>query len=95
MMVVNYYKPTMDSYLQKKAYFQSRRGLQELDLILLPFVKNNFVDLDHKMKLSYLTLLNEDDVMLLDWLLEKVDPPKKLSRIVNLVIKKIITNESK
>jgi antitoxin CptB len=85
----------MDSYLQKKAYFQSRRGLQELDLILLPFVKNNFVDLDHKMKLSYLTLLNEDDVMLLDWLLEKVVPPKKLSRIVNLVIKKIITNESK
>ncbi|MCH2263728.1 MAG: succinate dehydrogenase assembly factor 2 [SAR86 cluster bacterium] len=85
----------MDSYLQKKAYFQSRRGLQELDLILLPFVQNNFVDLDHKMKLSYLTLLNEDDVMLLDWLLEKVVPPKKLSRIVNLVIKKIITNESK
>jgi len=33
--------------------------------------------------------------MLLDWLLEKVVPPKKLSRIVNLVIKKIITNESK
>ena len=94
-MVVNYYKPTMDSYLQKKAYFQSRRGLQELDLILLPFVKNNFVDLDHKMKLSYLTLLNEDDVLLSDWLLEKVVPPKKLSRIVNLVIKKIITNESK
>ncbi len=94
-MVVNYYKPTMDSYLQKKAYFQSRRGLQELDLILLPFVKNNFVDLDHKMKLSYLTLLNEDDVLLSDWLLEKVVPPKKLSRIVNLVIKEIITNESK
>ena len=94
-MVVNYYKPTMDSYLQKKAYFQSRRGLQELDLILLPFVQNNFVDLDHKMKLSYLTLLNEDDVLLSDWLLEKVVPPKKLSRIVNLVIKKIITNESK
>ena len=95
MMVVNYYKPTMDSYLQKKAYFQSRRGLQELDLILLPFVQNNFVDLDHKMKLSYLTLLNEDDVLLSDWLLEKVVPPKKLSRIVNLVIKEIITNESK
>ena len=94
-MVVNYYKPTMDSYLQKKAYFQSRRGLQELDLILLPFVQNNFVDLDHKMKLSYLTLLNEDDVLLSDWLLEKVVPPKKLSRIVNLVIKEIITNESK
>ena len=44
----------MESELTKKAYWQSRRGLQELDLILIPFVEDCFADLNHEDKITFL-----------------------------------------
>ena len=78
----------MESNLQKKAYFQSRRGLQELDIILKPFVENHFSNLKKADQLSYMEFVDNEDIELLDWLVNQTKPPNSLLKIVNLVIEK-------
>ena len=72
----------MNSNLHKKAYFLSRRGLQELDIIFKPFVEERFETLSDKDKLSFLDLLEKDDVDLIDWLLNGMPVPEDLNNIV-------------
>ena len=77
----------MKSNLQKKALWKSRRGLKELDLILLPFVENHFLELNEIEKQSFIELLKNEDIELMDWLINLTSPPKSLLKIINLVIK--------
>ena len=77
----------MESNLQKKALWKSRRGLKELDLILLPFVENHFLELNEIEKQSFIELLKNEDIELMDWLINLTSPPKSMLKIINLVIK--------
>ena len=77
----------MKSNLQKKALWKSRRGLKELDLILLPFVENHFLDLNEIERQSFIELLENEDVELVDWFINLKAPPKSMLTIINLVIK--------
>ena len=72
----------MNSNLHKKVYFLSRRGLQELDIIFKPFVEERFEALTDKDKLSFLDLLQKDDVELVDWLLNEIPIPEDFNNIV-------------
>lgn len=47
---------------------RSRRGLLELDLLLLPFVQSVYAELSAAEQQVYERLLLEDDVVLLEWL---------------------------
>ena len=84
----------MNSNLHKKAYFLSRRGLQELDIIFKPFVEERFETLSDKDKLSFLDLLQKDDVDLIDWLLNGMPVPEDLNNIV-AQIKHYLNHEEK
>ena len=84
----------MNSNLHKKAYFLSRRGLQELDIIFKPFVEESFEALSDKDKLSFLDLLQKDDVDLIDWLLNEMPVPEDFSNIVTQ-IKHYLNHEEK
>ena len=84
----------MNLNLHKKAYFLSRRGLQELDIILKPFVEERFEALSNKDKLSFLNLLQKDDVDLLDWLLTEIPVTEKFNNIV-AQIKHYLNHEEK
>ncbi len=75
----------MNSNLHKKAYFLSRRGLQELDVIFKPFVEERFEALTDKDKLSFLDLLQEDDVELIDWLVNEIPIPENFNNIVTQI----------
>ena len=75
----------MDSNLHKKAYFLSRRGLQELDIIFKPFVEERFESLSDKDKLSFLDLLQKNDVDLLDWILNDLPVPEDFNKIVTQI----------
>jgi len=77
----------MKSNLQKKALWKSRRGLKELDLILLPFVENHFLELNEIEKQSFIELLKNEDIELMDWLINLTSPPKSMLKIINLIIK--------
>jgi len=84
----------VNSNLHKKAYFLSRRGLQELDIIFKPFVEERFETLSDKDKLSFLDLLEKDDVDLIDWLLNGMPVPEDLKNIV-AQIKHYLNHEEK
>ena len=75
----------MNSNLHKKAYFLSRRGLQELDIIFKPFVEDRFEYLSDKDKLSFLDLLQKNDVDLLDWILNDLPVPEDFNKIVTQI----------
>ena len=72
----------MDSNLYKKAYFLSRRGLQELDLVFTAFVEVRFSKLNQEDKVSFLELLENNDMDLMDWIINEKPTPKEFNNIV-------------
>ena len=84
----------MDSNLYKKAYFLSRRGLQELDLVFTPFVEDRFSDLNQEEKVSFLELLENNDVDLMDWIINEEQIPKEFNNIV-IQVKEYLKHERK
>ncbi len=65
------------SYSYKKILWQCRRGLWELDLILINFVENSFDDLTEREIESFQKLLSLEDVDLLNIFVHKVIPEEK------------------
>ena len=84
----------MDSNLYKKAYFLSRRGLQELDLVFTPFVEDRFSELNQEEKISFLELLENNDVDLMDWIINEEQIPKEFNNIV-IQVKEYLKHERK
>ena len=84
----------MDSNLYKKAYFLSRRGLQELDLVLTPFVEVRFSELNQEDKVSFLELLENNDMDLMDWIINEKQTPREFNNIV-IQVKDYLKHERK
>ena len=84
----------MNSNLYKKAYFLSRRGLQELDLVLTPFVEERFSKLNQENKVSFLELLENNDMDLMDWIINEKPTPKEFNNIV-IQVKDYLKHERK
>ena len=77
----------------KKMWWHSRRGMLELDLLLLPFVTNKLDQLDDKNKLIYQRLLEQEDQDLFSWLIEKeVAPDAELKQMIHMILQ---NNEAK
>ena len=60
--------------LKKKILWQCRRGLWELDAILIPFVEENFDDLDVSNQNLFKELLSYEDVEVFDLLVNQKEP---------------------
>jgi|TARA_B100001971_G_scaffold210266_1_gene235401 antitoxin CptB len=84
----------VDSNLYKKAYFLSRRGLQELDLVFTPFVEERFSELNQEDKVSFLELLENNDVDLMDWIINENPIPREFNNIV-IQVKDYLKRERK
>ena len=84
----------MDSNLYKKAYFLSRRGLQELDFVFKPFVEERFSELNQEDKVSFLELLDNNDVDLMDWIINEKPTPREFINIV-IQVKDYLKHERK
>ncbi len=70
----------------KKLGWHSRRGMLELDLLLLPFVERHLRDQLYADQLLYRKLLAEEDQDLFAWLVQRVSPPSAdLARIINII----------
>ena len=52
-----------------RAKWASRRGLLELDLLLAPFVKGTFLELNASLRQDYRELLSQDDQVLMEWIM--------------------------
>ena len=84
----------MDSNLYKKAYFLSRRGLQELDLVFTAFVEVRFSKLNQEDKASFLELLENNDMDLMDWIINEKPTPREFNNIV-IQVKDYLKHERK
>jgi len=60
---------------RNRAYWRSRRGLLELDLLLPPFVTACYEELNAAQKRAYGALLDCDDHDVWDWLQRRSVPP--------------------
>jgi len=64
----------MDPVLKNKAYWRSRRGMQELDVLLIPFVENHLLKLPDHLQSAYLRFIDCEDWELFDWLQGREQP---------------------
>ncbi|MGM0631933.1 MAG: succinate dehydrogenase assembly factor 2 [Pseudomonadota bacterium] len=55
----------------KKLVWHSRRGMLELDLLLLPFARERVPELDAGQQEAYVTLLRSEDQDLFAWLVDR------------------------
>ena len=71
----------------KRAIWHSRRGMLELDVLLVPFAEKAYPLLDEADKKRYQDLLECEDPDLFTWFLEHTPPcTKDMERIVELVL---------
>lgn len=71
---------------RNRLFWASRRGMLELDLILLPFLENQYAELDATDQRRYQKLLECEDQDLFRWLLHCDSPTDAdLQRIVDVI----------
>lgn len=70
----------------KRLWWGSRRGMLELDLILMPFLENVYPNLSPDDQISYQRLLEEQDQDMYAWFMRREDPVNtELQRIVDII----------
>ena len=71
---------------RNRLFWGSRRGMLELDLILLPFLENIYPDLPQDDKERYWELLECEDQDMYTWFINRENPQNpNLQRIVDIV----------
>lgn len=71
----------------RRLLWHSRRGMLELDVILLPFTESQYRNLSEQDQLDYHALINCEDQDLFNWFMEKsVCPEPHIQRMVNIVL---------
>ena len=71
---------------RNRLFWGSRRGMLELDLILLPFLENIYPDLPQDDKERYWELLECEDQDMYAWFIKRENPQNpNLQRIVDIV----------
>lgn len=70
----------------KKLFWHSRRGMLELDLLLVPFVDKCVAKLSAEDQVLYQQMLREEDQDLFKWLLlREPAPTEDLRRIIGII----------
>ena len=69
----------------ERVRWRSRRGMLELDLLLVRFADECYEALPGPLQADYRALLECDDWVVLDWLREREVPPRKFGPVVNAI----------
>lgn len=71
----------------KRLYWASRRGMLELDLVLMPFAEKPLRELSAEDQQRYIRLLECEDTELFAWFLQRQRPQDpELAAIVDIVL---------
>lgn len=72
---------------ERAMYWHCRRGMKELDVILMPFMEKHYRQLAEEDQRRFALLLEQNDVDLLDWFLNRITPDDaELAVIVERVL---------
>ena len=69
----------------ERVRWRSRRGMLELDLLLVEFADKRYPDLPPTLQADYRALLECDDWVVLDWLRAREPPPVQLVGVVEAI----------
>lgn len=72
---------------KNRLYWASRRGMLELDLVLLPFLDNVYDGLPDDDKKRFWALLEEEDQDLFSWFMRRSDPEQPDLKIIVDIIR--------
>ncbi|HET8710407.1 MAG TPA: succinate dehydrogenase assembly factor 2 [Spongiibacteraceae bacterium] len=71
----------------KRLYWASRRGMLELDLVLMPFAEKRLREISAADQQRYIRLLDSEDTELFAWFLQRQRPEDpELAAIVDVVL---------
>jgi antitoxin CptB len=71
--------------LQQRIQWACRRGMLELDLILMDFLTSCYPSLDLENQKIFEQLLSSTDAELADWLLTEKSPDEKFQKIIKII----------
>ena len=69
-----------------RVLWRSRRGMLELDLVLVDFVRARYARLPCGEQKAYRGLLEQDDWTVWEWLQRRATPPQAYSGIVERIV---------
>lgn len=76
-----------DAAQRKRLYWHSRRGMWELDLLLIPFLEQCYDSLDDADQAIYQQLIDQEDQDLFAWLMRREFPDDPaLRRLVTMIV---------
>ena len=74
------------SFNKSRLLWRCRRGIKEMDIILQDFVNNSYEQLSNENKNAFSSLLDEQDLDILNWIMGKSEPTdSKLIGIINII----------
>ena len=73
-----------------RLFWQSRRGMLELDVLLVPFVKEVYPGLDEEDQHRYRKLLSCEDQDMFGWFMRRGEPEDEdLRRMVRMILDRV------
>lgn len=73
-----------------RLFWQSRRGMLELDVLLVPFVREVYPGLDEDDQARYRKLLSCEDQDLFGWFMQRGEPDDEdLRRMVRMILDRV------
>lgn len=73
-----------------RLFWHSRRGMLELDVLLVPFLKEAYRDLPAEDQARYQALLDCEDTDMFQWFMQKSVPQDPdLARIVKIILDRV------
>ena len=71
----------------RKIYWHSRRGMLELDLILIPFVENHLRNISAESQQLYVRFLEQEDNDMFSWFMRAtVSEKPEIVRMVEIIL---------
>lgn len=80
----------MEKYNKFRLEWDCRRGMLELDKIIMPFFQQYFDDLDEAQKATFVRLLAATDLQLFSWFFNRVPAPDlELQQMISYIQEKL------
>ncbi|KAA0693167.1 succinate dehydrogenase assembly factor 2 family protein [Halopseudomonas laoshanensis] len=77
----------------KRLFWHSRRGMLELDVLLLPFLQEAYSDLEPADKERFSKLLTCEDQDMFGWFMQRSEPDDPdLKRMVRMILDRVQPN---
>ncbi|PID41902.1 MAG: hypothetical protein CSB48_12845 [Proteobacteria bacterium] len=75
---------------ENKLFWHSRRGMLELDVLLVPFLKEAYPGLNPEDKERYKKLLECEDQDLFNWFMKKAEPSDPdIKKMVTMILERV------